>query len=314
MKDNPFIYTLDNKRYHTFNYYLKDKYKSKVAKIPLDAKFTCPNRDGKLSTKGCIFCSDGGSGDFTDQDNIDLEAQYQTLLKVMRNKWPNCNTIPYFQAFTNTYGPLSKIKSMCEPFLLKDEVKAISIATRADCLEDDKIEYLNSLTNKKDIWIELGLQSSNDNTSNLINRGHDFKCFINCLERLKDTNLNVCIHIINSLPYESMDDMINTVKDISKYEFNAIKIHMLYIIKDTLIEYMYNTNKFHVLTKDEYIDVVIKQLELLNPKVIIQRITGDPVKEDLIEPTWLLNKTTLINDIDKEMKKRNTYQGIKYNK
>ena len=309
--NNPFIYSIDNKRYHTFNYYLKNTYNCKVAKIPLDANFSCPNRDGKLSTDGCIFCSEKGSGDFTDDKNNDLELQYQNILKVMRKKWPSCSTIPYFQAFTNTYGPLEKISNMIEPFLYKDEVKAIAIATRADCLEDDKIEYLNSITNKKDIWLEIGLQTSNDNTSNLINRGHSFDVFSDCLKRLEHTNIKVCVHIINSLPYEDINDMLQTIKDLNKLPFHGLKIHMLYVIKNTLLEYLYNSKPFHVLTKDEYIDVVIKQLELLNPEIIIQRITGDPIKEDLVEPTWLLNKTVLINDIDKEMKRRNTYQGIK---
>ncbi len=307
---NHFKYTLDNKRYHTFNYYLKTRFKKKASKISLDASFSCPNRDGKISTKGCIFCSKEGSGDFTNRQVKNLLDQYNLTKLMMEKKWPNALTIPYFQAFTNTYGPLSKIKSMLEPFMNMDEVCAVALATRADCLDDEKIAYLDSLTSKKEVWVELGLQSTNNNTADLINRGHSFETFVDCLNRLKNTNIKVCIHIINGLPYETEKDMIQTVIDLSPYNFHAIKIHMLYVIKETKLHELYLNKPFHVLSKDEYIDITIKQLEHIRPEIVIQRITGDPVKENLIEPSWLLNKTMLINDIDKEMVKRDTYQGL----
>lgn len=307
--NNPFIYSFDNKRYHTFNYYLKNRFKNKASKISLDAYFTCPNRDGKLSNLGCIFCSKVGSGDYTKRDLPDLKLQYDSYKVMMDRKWPNAYTIPYFQAFTNTYGPLSKIQKMIEPFIELDEVCAIAIATRADCLEDDKITYLDSLCDKKEIWVELGLQSSNDNTARYINRAHNFKTFTDCLKRLENTRIKVAIHIMNGLPFEDEKMMLQTIKDIAKYQYHALKIHMLYVIDDTILGDIYLKKPFKVLSKEEYIDITIKQLELLRPEIIIQRITGDPVKEDLIEPKWLVNKTALLNDIDKEMAKRDTYQG-----
>ncbi|MFI3284916.1 MAG: TIGR01212 family radical SAM protein, partial [Erysipelotrichaceae bacterium] len=275
--NNPFKYSLDNKRYHTFNYDLKTRFQSKVAKVSLDAFFTCPNRDGTLSHSGCIFCSARGSGDYTFQDQ-DLLTQYHKNLEVMRRKWPNCLTIPYFQAFTNTYGPLSKIQSMLAPFIQREEVCAIAIATRPDCLEQEKIDYLASLTSQKEIWIELGLQSSNDETAKWINRGHDFQCLKDCLEKLSKTPIKVCIHIINGLPCEQIEDMLQTIKDIQDLPFHGLKIHMLHIIKNTPLANMFADEKIiDPLTKEEYIDLVIRQLELLPKHIVIQRITGDPV-------------------------------------
>lgn len=311
LKDNPFPYSNDNKRYYTFNNYLRHRFNAKVAKISIDAFFSCPNRDGSISNKGCIYCSSRGSGDYT-FNQLSILEQYHANKEVMQNKWPTCLTIPYFQAYTNTYGPLTKIKSMIEPFLKMEEVCAIAISTRPDCLEDDKIEYLNSLTSKKEIWVELGLQSSNDKTCELINRGHDFQTLKDCVNRLSKTNIKICIHIINGLPYESKEMMLQTIDDIKDLPFHALKIHMLHIIKNTLLHQLYLDQPFHILSKEEYIDIVICQLERLPKNIVIQRITGDPVIKDLVEPSWLIKKTIVINDIDKEMVKRNTYQGKYY--
>ena len=309
---NNFKYTLDNKRYHTFNYYLKTTYNTKVAKVILDGHFTCPNRDGSKGYGGCIYCSSTGSGDSNLNIKDDILTQYTNNKKVMDNKWQNGLYIPYFQSFSNTYGPLEKIKEMLEPFINKDEVAEISIATRCDCLNEDVVEYLDSLTVYKPIWLELGLQTSNNKTGIFINRCHSFEDFKNALDRLSKTNIKVCVHIINGLPYETKEDMLKTVKDINHLEFVAIKIHMLHIIKGTKLANIYEEHPFDILTREEYIDTVVKQLELLKPEVVIERLTGDPIKEDLIAPDWLLNKTTILNDIDKLMVKLDTYQGAKY--
>lgn len=309
---NNFKYTLDNKRYHTFNYYLKTTYNTKVAKVILDGRFTCPNRDGSKGYGGCIYCSSTGSGDSNLNIKDDILTQYTNNKKVMDNKWQNGLYIPYFQSFSNTYGPLEKIKEMLEPFINKDEVAEISIATRCDCLNEDVVEYLDSLTVYKPIWLELGLQTSNNKTGIFINRCHSFEDFKNALDRLSKTNIKVCVHIINGLPYETKEDMLKTVKDINHLEFAAIKIHMLHIIKGTKLANIYEEHPFDILTREEYIDTVVKQLELLKPEVVIERLTGDPIKEDLIAPDWLLNKTTILNDIDKLMVKLDTYQGAKY--
>lgn len=310
--DNNFKYSFNEKRYHTFNYYLKSKYNCKVAKVVLDAGFTCPNRDGKKSFGGCIYCSDKGSGDSNVSLGENLLRQYEENKKVMNQKWPNDLYIPYFQSFSNTYGPLSKIKAMLEPFLYKDEVCEISIATRCDCLPDEIIEYLDSISNIKPIWLELGLQTSNDKTGKFINRQYDFSDFKDALNRLSKTNIKVCVHVLNGLPYETKDDMLKTIMDIKDLKFDAIKIHMLHIIKNTTLADIYEKQPFEILTRDDYIDLVVKQLELLKPEVVVERLTGDPIKENLIAPDWILNKTTILNDIDKLMRKLDTYQGSKY--
>ncbi|MDO4500742.1 MAG: TIGR01212 family radical SAM protein [Erysipelotrichaceae bacterium] len=309
---NKFKYTLDNKRYHTFNYHLKTTYKGKVAKVILDGHFTCPNRDGSKGYGGCIFCSGSGSGDSNTSIGEDVLTQYKNNKVMMDRKWNNDYYIPYFQSFTNTYGPLEKIKAMIEPFLEMEEVAEISIATRCDCLKDEVIEYLNSITNKKPVWIELGLQTSNNKTGDLINRCYTFEDFTETLKRLNKTNIKTCVHVINGLPYETKEDMLQTIKDINHLKFEAIKIHMLHIVKDTRLAKMYEEKPFDILSREEYIELVVKQLELLRPEVIIERLTGDPIKEDLIEPKWILNKTTILNDIDKLMVKLDTYQGSRY--
>ena len=310
--ENNFKYSFNEKRYHTFNYYLKSKYNCKVAKVILNAGFTCPNRDGKKGFGGCIYCSDLGSGDSNVDLGNSLLKQYESNKKVMNQKWPNDLYIPYFQSFSNTYGPLTKIKEMLEPFIHMDEVCEISIATRCDCLPDETIEYLDSLTSIKPIWLELGLQTSNDETGRFINRQYDFANFKDALQRLSKTNIKVCVHVLNGLPHESKEDMIQTIKDIKDLKFDAIKIHMLHIIKNTTLANIYEKQPFELLGRDDYIDLVVKQLELLKPEVIIERLTGDPIKENLIAPDWILNKTTILNDIDKLMRKLDTYQGSKY--
>lgn len=308
--ENKFKYSFNEKRYHTYNYYLKTKYNCKVAKVILDAGFTCPNRDGKKGYGGCIYCSNKGSGDSNIALQEDIINQYIKNKEVMDNKWPNALYIPYFQSFSNTYGPLDKIKSMIEPFLNMDEVCEIALATRCDCLEDDVIAYLNSIN--KPVTLELGLQSSSDITGKIINRGHSFSEFKEALYKLEKTNIKVCVHVLNGLPFESKEDMLQTIKDINHLPFDGIKIHMLHILKNTVLEKMHNENHYELITRDEYIELVVKQLELLKPEVVVERLTGDPIKDDLIEPNWVLNKTTILNDIDKLMRKLDTYQGSKY--
>ncbi len=301
-----FKYTLDNKRYHTLNYFFKNKFGTKVAKIPLDAGFSCPNK----STGGCIYCSEGSKANIVD-NNYSLIEQFNNGTKVLLNKWPDSKFIAYFQAGTNTFSSLEKIKKMIEPFLNIDCVVGISIATRPDSISDECLEYLEELNKRTFLMVEIGLQSSNNNTLKFINRGHDSKCFLECVERLKKKNIFTVAHIINGLPYETKEDMINTIKFVNASGIDAIKIHMLHVVKNTKLAEIYEKEKFHILTKEEYIDIVCDQLELLNPKIVIERITGDPIKEELIEPQWLIKKFCVLNDIDKEMVKRNIYQGDK---
>ena len=308
-----FKYSLDNKRYHTLNYYLKNRFHEKVYKVSLNAGFTCPNIDGTKGYGGCIYCSKTGSGEFGGNINDDLITQFNKVKEVMDKKWHG-KYIAYFQARSNTYAPVNILKERYETVLKLDNVIGLFIATRCDCITDECLDYLNNLNKRTYLTIELGLQTIHENTSKLINRGHTLKEFTDTVKRLRERNIDVVVHIINGLPYETKEMMLETVKFVNSLDIQGIKIHMLNIIKDTPLETLYNKEHFHVLTKEEYIDIVISELELLDSKIVIHRITADPDPKTLIEPTWLLKKTVLLNDIDKEMKRRNTYQGIKTEK
>lgn len=305
-----FKYTLDNKRYHTLNYYYKNRYGGKVVKVSLNGGFTCPNIDGKVGYGGCIYCSKSGSGDFGGDVNKSIEEQFYEVRNKTIKKWPSAKYIAYFQARTNTYAPVRELKEKYETALKINNVIGIAIATRADSIDDDCLEYLSELNKRTNLTIELGLQTIHDETSRLINRCHSLKQFEDMYKKLKERDIEVVVHIINGLPYESQEMMLDTVRYLNSIHIDGIKIHMLNIVKDTALYNMYLNDKFHILSKEEYIDTVIKQLELLDEKVVIHRITSDPDPDNLIEPKWLIKKFGVLNDIDKEMKKRNTYQGI----
>ena len=306
---NPFQYTDNNKRYHTLDYFYKNKFGKKVCKISLNAGFTCPNKDGTKGYGGCIYCSKLGSGDFAGNKEKDLITQFNEVKEIMKKKGPDALYIGYFQANTNTYAKTEVLKQKYEPILGLENVIGLNIATRPDAITEDCLDYLEELSTRTYLTVELGLQTIHEKTTKLINRGHDLECFTNMVKELRKRNINVVVHIINGLPYETKEMMLETVEYLNKLDIQGIKIHMLHIIKDTRLANLYNQEKFHILTKEEYIDIVIEQLERLRPEIIINRITGDPVKEDLIEPTWLLKKFCVLNDIDKEMVKRNSYQG-----
>ena len=308
---NRFKYSDNNKRYHTLDYFYKNKFGQKVSKISLNAGFTCPNKDGTKGTGGCIYCSKLGSGDFAGKKEKDLITQFNDVKTIIEKKWPNILYIGYFQANTNTYADVEILKEKYEQILKLDKVIGLNIATRPDAITDECLEYLEELSKKTYLTVELGLQTIHEKTTKLINRGHDLKCFDDMVKKLRQKNINVVVHIINGLPYETKEMMIETVKHINNLDIQGIKIHMLHIIKDTALENLYKKEKFHILSKEEYVDIVVEQLEHLREEIVINRITGDPVKDDLIEPAWLLKKFCVLNDIDKEMVKRNTYQGIK---
>ena len=304
-----FKYSNTNKRYHTLDYYYKNRYGKKVFKVSLNGGFTCPNIDGTKGYGGCIYCSATGSGEFAGNKNDSIIKQFQTIKKMMHKKWPDALYIGYFQARTNTYAPVSKLKKLFEPILKEKNVIGLNIATRADSISDECIEYLKELNQRTNLTVELGLQTTKEKTSILINRCHDLKCFEKKKKKLRENDITVVVHIINGLPYETKEDMINTVKYLNNLDIQGIKIHMLSITKNTKLEKIYKEKPFHVLTKEEYIDIVVDQLELLRPEIVIHRITGDPKAEELIEPKWLIKKFCVLNDIDKEMVKRDTYQG-----
>jgi len=305
-----FKYSLDNKRYHTLNYHFKNKYGKKVFKVSLNANFSCPN---KINGKGCIFCSRLGSGDFAGNVEKDLITQFNEVKDIMEKKWPDAYYIAYFQANTNTFAPVSVLKEKYESVLNLPNVIGLDIATRPDSISEECLEYLKELNKRTNLTVELGLQSMHEETLKFIRRGHNLKQFEDCVKKLKENNINVVVHIINGLPNETKEMMLETIKYLNKLNIDGIKIHMLHVIKDTDLGDLYLKEPFHILTKEEYIDIVVSQLELLKPEIVIHRITGDPKKEDLIEPTWLLKKFCVLNDIDKEMKRKNTYQGKYYN-
>ena len=312
--ENKFKYSNDNKRYHTFSYHLKQKYGCKVAKVSLNAGFTCPNRDGKKGYGGCIFCSSSGSGDFAGKVEDHLMVQFDKVSAIMKNKWPNCKFMAYFQANTNTYGSLEEVKACIEPFLHSDQVIAIAIATRPDCLPDDIVEYLGNCNKIKDVWIELGLQSIHEKTSNFINRGHTYDEFLIGLKKLRQVNLPVCVHVMNGLPYETVDMMLETVKVVAREDIQAIKIHMLYVIEGTKLGRLYHQKPFEMLTRDQYIDLVVEQLTYIPENIVIERLTGDANIDDLIVPNWSIKKVTILNDIDKQLASRNLMQGCNIKK
>ena len=306
-----FKYTLDNKRYHTLNYFYKNKFGIKVFKVSLNGGFSCPNLDGRIGYGGCIYCSKSGSGELGGDKEDSLEEQFLKMKEVVNKKHIPCKYIGYFQARTNTYASLDVLKEKYECILKQDDVIGLNIATRCDAISDDCLDYLEELSKRTFLTIELGLQTIHEKTSVLINRCHSLKQFEDMVIKLRKRNINVCVHIINGLPYETEEMMLDTVRYLNKLDIQGIKIHMLYIIKDTVIDTMYKKERFKILSKEEYIDIVIKQLELLRPEIVINRITSDPDKETLVEPRWLVDKCQLLNDIDKERKRRNTYQGIK---
>lgn len=309
-----FKYSNTNKRYHTLDYFYKNRFNEKIFKVSLNAGFTCPNIDGTVGFGGCIYCSASGSGEFAGNPKDEIKKQFDEVKKMMLKKWPKAKYIAYFQARTNTYAPIEKLKEIYEEVLTYEDVIGINIATRPDSISDECLDYLEDLNKRTYLTIELGLQTIKEETSILINRCHTLKTFEDMVKKLRKRNIDVVVHIINGLPNETKEDMLNTIKYLNKLDIQGIKIHMLSITKNTRLEKYYEEHPFHVLTKEEYIDIVIDQLELLRPEIVIHRITGDPKLEDLIEPTWLVKKFCVLNDIDKEMVKRDTYQGNKIKK
>ncbi len=306
-----FKYTLDNKRYHTLNYFYKEKFGIKVFKLSLNGGFSCPNLDGTVGYGGCIYCSKTGSGEHGGDMKKSLSEQVLEMKEVVNKKHIPCKYIGYFQARTNTHASVDILRKKYEEVLNCKDIIGLNIATRCDAISDECLEYLAELNKQTFLTVELGLQTIHEKTSNLINRCHSLKSFDEMVKKLRSKHIKVVVHIINGLPYEDENMMLETVKYINNLDIQGIKIHMLHVINNTEMANLYRKENFHILTKEEYIDIVIKQLELLRPEIVINRITSDPDKENLVAPAWLLKKCSLLNDIDKEMKKRDTYQGAK---
>ena len=311
--ENPYKNTDSNKRYYTYDYYLRRRFGAKVAKIPLDIGLTCPNIDGRCGVGGCIYCSGRGSGDFAESPLLPIEEQYRLTREKLSSKWSTERCIAYFQAHTNTYAPLEFLKSSFERALLLDGVVGINIATRADCLEREVCEYLADIAERIVLTVELGLQSSSDETAEIINRGHTYADFLDGYRRLREASdkIEICVHIIFGLPGESREDMMKTVRDVAALVPDQVKIHLLHVLKNTEMARIYERGEYTPLKKDEYVALVADAIELLPPDTVVARLTGDGMADDLLAPDWSRKKVAVINDIDKLLYSRSSWQGMR---
>lgn len=310
--ENKFKYTLDNKRYHTWNYHLQSLFGEKVFKVALNGGFTCPNIDGTKGVGGCTYCL-SGSGDFAGNPEHNVVQQFEEVRLRMHKKWPEAKYIAYFQANTNTYAPVLRLKEKFEPVLALPGVLGISIATRGDALEDEVLEYLSQLNRRTYLMVELGLQSIFDETGKRINRCHSYAEFLEGYNKLKDLGIRTCIHLILGLPGETREMMIESAKAVARLRPACVKLHLLHILKGTKMAQQYENGEFETMTLEEYVNTVVDCLEYFCEDTVIQRLTGDGGRDSLIAPLWSLKKFVVLNEIDKEMVRRDTYQGVKFN-
>lgn len=306
---SPFKFSDDNKRYHTYNYYLRHRFNRKVFKVSLDAGFSCPNRDGSKGFGGCIYCSEKRSGDFAGKSSDDIAVQFDEVRAKLHEKWSDAVYIPYFQAGTNTYGDFDRMSELFHRAVEFENAVGLSVATRADCIDEKIADLFAELSEGRYVTVELGLQTIHDRTAKLINRCHSFEDFKKGYQLLADRGVNVCVHLINGLPYETREEMLETVREVSKLKPHSVKLHLMHIIRGTALERLYYEKPFHIFEMEEYAGLICDQLEIIPPETVIQRITGDGVKEELVEPLWSLKKFCVMNEIDKEMARRNSFQG-----
>ena len=307
-----FPFPSDGKRYYTWNRFLRNEFGHKVFKVALDAGFDCPNRDGTVAFGGCTFCSAAGSGDFAGNRVDPIDVQFAEIKAKMQQKWKDGKTMAYFQAYTNTHAPLAELKEKFEAALAQEGVIGLSIATRPDCLPDDVVEYLAELNERTYLWVELGLQTVHEKTATLINRAHDYQTYVEGVEKLRKHNIRICSHIINGLPLEDYDMMMETAKAVAKLDVQGIKIHLLHLLKGTPMVKQYEKGMLEFLDKDAYINLVADQLEVIPPEMVVQRITGDGPIDLMIGPMWSVNKWEVLNGIDAELARRNSWQGKKF--
>lgn len=302
----------NGKPYYSLDYYLKQTFGEKIYRLALDAGMSCPNRDGTIGTGGCIFCSAGGSGDFAASRHLSISEQIEQEKKKIQKK-RHCNHyIAYFQAYTNTYAPVKTLRSLFAEAIAHPDIVALSIATRPDCLEEPVLELLEELNQIKPVWIELGLQTMHNKTAAFLHRGYPLSVYQDAVIRLKKRNLTTITHIILGLPYETEADMLETIHYLNQLGCDGIKLQLLHILKGTQLADLYQTNPFPVLTKEEYLSILIHCIEQLSPKTVIHRVTGDGPKDLLLAPLWSQNKRGVLNTLHKEMKLQNTYQGKQF--
>lgn len=299
--------------YYTVNDFYRDKFGTKVFKVPLNGGFTCPNRDGTLSSEGCLFCSETGSGEFAGKVTDSLALQYQRTKAMMNAKWPAAKTIVYFQAFTNTYAPVTRLKELFETALKLDlDIVGLAIATRPDCLPDDVVAYLADLNRRTFLTVEIGLQTIHEQIASIINRQHDLGTFAAAVAKLRKHGIHTVAHIIDGLPGETREMMLDTIRYLNKTDIQGVKIHMLYILKNTRMADYFHNFPFPILSRDEYVDIVARQIELLRPDIVLHRLTGDAPSSELLEPLWTQKKFVVTNEIDKLLRKQKSFQGAKY--
>lgn len=305
------LFNNTDKRYNQFSAYLKNKFGAKVYKITLDAGFSCPNRDGTISTGGCIFCDDGGSFSQAHSNLLSIEEQVNIGAKTLHDRFKAEKFMSYFQAYTNTYKPVNELEKIYKSALNHPDVVGLSIGTRPDCVEDDKLNLISDIAQDYYTWVEYGLQSIHNKTLKKINRGHDFDCFLKAYERTKEKGINVCTHVIFGL-WETRDEILETAQKLAELKVDGVKIHMLCALKDTKLAKLYENKEIDFMSEEEYVNLVCDFLEILPQPTTIHRLAGNGLKKNLIAPRWLGAKLDCLNKIDRELLKRNSYQGSKH--
>jgi uncharacterized protein len=298
------------KRYYSLNYFLREKFGEKVFKISLDAGFSCPNRDGTISSGGCVFCSARGSGDFAGDRNYSISRQFEDIKSMMSKKWKGGKYIAYFQAYTNTYGSIDALRRVYEEALAQEGVVALAIATRPDCLGEDVVKLLEEMNRRVYTWIELGLQTVKESTAKLINRGYSNNTFEEAVTSLRSHGIDVVVHSIFGLPGETHEDMMETIDYIAHKDVQGIKIHLLHLMKDTPMVKLYEMGRMQFLEEEEYVNLVCRAITKLPESMVIHRITGDAPRELLIGPLWSLKKWEILNAIDSKLLQMDYYQAL----
>lgn len=298
------------RRYRSLDFMLKERYGEKLYKLSLNGGMTCPNRDGKISKGGCIFCSAGGSGDFAADFNLNIDKQIEQSKALISKKYKGDRFIAYFQAYTNTYAPVEYLRKLFMDTIMRDDIAVLSIATRPDCLGDDVIALLAELNKIKPVWVELGLQTVNEDTARLINRGYKLSCYDEAVKRLKSIGVEIITHMIIGLPYETKEDILATAEYIGRTA-DGIKLQLMHILKNTKLLEMYSRGEFKALTQEEYIKIVCEIIAVLPEKIVIHRLTGDGNPDELVAPLWSLKKMTVLNGINHQLKELDIIQGMK---
>lgn len=297
------------KPYNSLSDHLKEKLGAKTVKLSVNAGFSCPNRDGKISRGGCIFCSGSGSGDFAPPADMPIDKQLELSHQRISAKWPDAKYIAYFQAFTNTYAPVDVLEKKYNEALSCPWISGIAIATRPDCMGDGVADLLKDISEKTYLWVEFGLQTSREDTAELINRGYKNEVYLDAMEKMKKRGIETVTHIILGLPGETREDMRNSVTFAAEARTDGIKLQLLHVIRGTRLHEMYMENPFHIMTRDEYTDTVIDMIEHLPPEIVIHRLTGDGNRNELVLPNWSMDKRGVLNEIHRKMKLYESYQG-----